>query len=406
MSGLRLAPGRRTTPAPGLLTTLLALLTAVGPISTDMYLPAFPDMRVSLHAQPGQTQVTLAAWFVGLAVGQLTHGHLADQYGRRQPLLFGTLLYTLASVGCAMAETMSDLSWWRLWAAFGGAASLVIPRAIIADVAKTGPMAATMLSRMVIVMGVVPALAPVLGGVIASGGNWRLIFWIAAAYGVICTALIFLFLPDTLRHRGRRLRVSETAARYIIVLRDRTFCSFALQGGCATFSLFAFLGGAPGVFQVHYGLTPERFSLLFIVNTVGYVCGTQANARLLARRPSALVLTGGTTALLGVCTAMVVLGVTGIGGPWALAVGMGLFMACLGVVLPGAAIGSMMGHGRVAGAASAMYGTVVFFIGSVGTGLVGWLGTPPVVMTALMAVGGVMALGCDRWRGVSMRNKR
>ena len=277
---------RRLARSPALVTALLALLTAVGPISTDMYLPAFPVMRLSLHAQPGQTQLTLAAWFLGLSFGQLTHGHLADQYGRRLPLLIGTILYTVASIGCALVDNMTDLSWWRLWAAFGGAASLVIPRAIIADVAKDGAQAARMLSRMVIVMGVVPALAPIFGGLVAEYWNWRVIFWIAAFYGAFCSALIYLLLPDTLRHRRRRLKVSETAVRYVIVWRNRVFRTYVLQGGFATFSLFAFLGGAPGVFQMHYNLRPEQFGCVFILNTIGYVGGTQANARLMSRMAS------------------------------------------------------------------------------------------------------------------------
>ncbi len=398
--------GRQLARSPALLTALLALLTAVGPISTDMYLPAFPVMRASLHAAPGQTQLTLAAWFLGLSLGQLTHGHLADQYGRRLPLLFGTVLYTVASVGCALSETMNDLSWWRLWAAFGGAASLVIPRAIIADVAKTGAQAARMLSRMVIVMGVVPALAPVFGGFVADHWNWRIIFWIAALYGASCSVLIYLLLPDTLRHRGRRLRVSETAVRYMIVWRARDFRTYVLQGSFATFSLFAFLGGAPGVFQMRYGLTPEQFGYVFILNTIGYVCGTQANARLMSRLSAARVLTGGTLALLAVCLGMFVLGTTDLGGAWALSGGMLLFMACLGFVLPGAALGSVLRHGRSAGAASALYGTVVFFVGSISAGLVGWLGEArPWVMTGLMLAGALLALRCDRARAGLARRR-
>lgn len=395
---------RRLARSPALVTALLALLTAVGPISTDMYLPAFPVMRLSLHAQPGQTQLTLAAWFLGLSFGQLTHGHLADQYGRRLPLLIGTILYTVASIGCALVDNMTDLSWWRLWAAFGGAASLVIPRAIIADVAKDGAQAARMLSRMVIVMGVVPALAPIFGGLVAEYWNWRVIFWIAAFYGAFCSALIYLLLPDTLRHRRRRLKVSETAVRYVIVWRNRVFRTYVLQGGFATFSLFAFLGGAPGVFQMHYNLRPEQFGCVFILNTIGYVGGTQANARLMSRMASTRVLTGGTRALVVVCVLLVVLGVTGIGGAWALASAMLLFMGCLGFVLPGAALGSVLRHGRSAGAASALYGTVVFFIGSISAGLVGWLGEArPWVMTGLMLLGALLALRCDRVRTVPGR---
>ncbi len=397
---------RRVARSPALITVLLALLTAVGPLSTDMYLPAFPAMRLALHAQPGMTQLTLAAWFLGLSFGQLTHGHLADQYGRRLPLLLGTMLYTVASVGCALVDNMADLSWWRLWAAFGGAASLVIPRAIIADVAKDGAQAARMLSRMVIVMGIVPALAPILGALVAAYWNWRVIFWIAAIYGASCSALIYMLLPDTLRHRRRRLTVSETAIRYVIVWRDRVFRTYVLQGGFATFSLFAFLGGATGVFQMRYGLTPEQFGCVFMLNTIGYVGGTQANARLMSRMASARVLTGGTRALVAVCLVMFVLGMTGIGGAWALAGAMLLFMGCLGFVLPGAALGSVLRHGRSAGAASAVYGTVVFFIGSVSAGLVGWLGEArPWVMTGLMLLGAILAIGCDTARTTPRRGK-
>ena len=397
---------RRLARSPALVTTLLALLTAVGPISTDMYLPAFPAMRLSLHAQPGQTQMTLAAWFLGLAFGQLTNGHLADGYGRRLPLLLGTMLYTVASIGCALVDNMTDLSWWRLWAAFGGAASLVIPRAIIADVAKDGAQAARMLSRMVIVMGVVPALAPILGGLIAEYWNWRVIFWIAAIYGASCCVLIYLLLPDTLRHRRRRLRVADTTVRYLTVWRNKTFRTFVLQGGFATFSLFAFLGGAPGVFQMRYDLSPGQFGCVFIINTIGYVGGTQANARLMSRLPAARVLTGGTRALVAVCSLMFLLGASGIGGAWALAGVMLLFMACLGFVLPGAALGSVLRHGRSAGAASALYGTVVFFIGSISAGLVGWLGASPWVMTGLMLLGALLALRCDTARKVTGRKAR
>ena len=399
----------RVAASPAMLTALLALLTAVGPISTDMYLPAFPAMREALRAQPGQTQLTLAAWFLGLSFGQMIHGHLADQYGRRVPLLFGTALYSVASVGCALADNMTHLSWWRLWAAFGGAASLVIPRAVIADVASTGADAARMLSRMVLVMGVVPALAPIFGGFVADYWNWRVIFWIAAIYGAACSVLIFLLLPDTRRYRARHLRVSETAARYLRVWGNRRFRSFVLQGGFATWSLFAFLAGAPGVFQIHHKLTPEQFGLVFVVNTVGYVAGTQANARLMLRRSPERVLTGGTVGLLVVAAAMFALGLTGLGRGWSLSAAMLLFMASLGFVLPGAALGSVLRQGRAAGAASALYGTAVFFIGSVAAGLVGWLGpTEPAVMTGLMLAGALLALHCDRQRrrlGVRKRGR-
>lgn len=382
------------------ITVLLALLTAVGPISTDMYLPAFPAMKMSLHAAPGQAQMTLAAWFIGLAIGQVTHGPLADHYGRRIPLLLGTGLYTLASIGCALSSTMTDLSWWRLWAAFGGAASLVIPRAIIADVVQDGAEAARMLGRMVMVMGVAPVLAPTLGGLIAEHLDWRAIFWIAAFYGAACCALIWRYLPDTLRaHRNSRLRAGDTLLRYVKVWRSRSFRAHALEGGFATFSLFAFLGGAPPVFLQGFDLTPPQFGEVFILNALGYIAGTQLNARLIQSFGTSRVLSAGSFALLLACAVMVAMAATHTGGALGMAGGMMACMATLGLVLPGAALGSVLNHGRTAGAASALYGTVVFLVGAVSTVLVGWIGSEnPLPMTALMLAGALATLACDALR--------
>lgn len=382
------------------ITLLLGLLTAVGPISTDMYLPAFPAMRAGLHAMAGQAQMTLAAWFVGLAVGQVTHGPLADHYGRRAPLLLGTFLYTMAQIGCALSGTMDQLSWWRLWAAFGGAASLVIPRAIIADMARNGSEAASILGRMVMVTGVAPVLAPTLGGLIAEHWNWRGIFWISAVYGALCCGLIWRFLPDTLRQqRHSSLRAGDALLRYLAVWRGRSFRTHALQGGFATFSLFAFLGGAPAVFLQGFGLSPIRFGTVFILNALGYVAGAQLNARLTARLGSSRPLSYATIALFVCCVSMTMLAITRAGGALGITVCMMLCMATLGLVLPGAALGSVLEHGRSAGAASALYGTVVFLVGAVSTVLVGQIGSAdPLAMALLMLGGALAALVCDARR--------
>ncbi len=390
--------------SPLLISSLLALLTAVGPISTDMYLPAFPAMKAALNAQPGETQMTLAAWFLGLSIGQITHGPIADHYGRRPPLLIGTALYTIGSIGCAVAGSMTVLSWWRLWAAFGGAASLVIPRAVIADVVRDGAEAARMIGRTVMVLGIVPVLAPTAGGLIAEYWDWRGIFWIAAGYGLLCTIMVAAFLPDTLPlNRHSKLRLGQLVVEYLVVWREPTFRSHALEGGFATFSLFAFLAGAPPVFLQRYGLTPAAFGAIFVLNALGYIIGTQANARLITRFGTDRVLTGGAFALAAAALAMLALAESGEDGPASMALGTMACMTALGCVLPGAALGSVLrqGHatGAGAGAASALYGTVVFFIGAISTVLVGWIGSEkPLVMTVLMLVGAAAAIGSDRQR--------
>lgn len=395
----RSVPGN-PAPAPMRIVVLLALLTAVGPISTDMYLPAFPAMRAALNGSAGDAQLTLAAWFVGLAVGQVTYGPLADHWGRRTPLLSGIALYTLASLGCALATSMAELSIFRFVAAFGGAAGLVIPRAVIRDLATDGVSAARLMGRLILVTGVVPMLAPTAGGLIEMQTGWRMIFVVATVYGIVCTGLIWRFLPDTLPpHARRRFRMLPVVMRYQRVWRDRIFRLHALQGGAATFSLFAFLGGAPPVFLVHYGLDPTTFGTLFIFNAAGYVVGAQANARLSARYDLGVVLRRGTDALL-FCT-LLMLGaiLAGVGNAAVIAVLFVGVMMTLGFVLPGAALGSLLTHPREAGSASALYGTTVFVIGAVATYLAGRFDEgAPVAMAILMTAGAGAAVVIDRIR--------
>ena len=383
-----------------LIIVLLALLTAVGPISTDMYLPAFPAMRLELQAPPGATQITLAAWFLGLSVGQITHGPLSDHFGRRVPLLLGTALYSLASVGCALATSMGMLSFWRVIAAFGGAASLTIPRAVIRDLVIDGAGAARLLGRLTLVVGVVPILAPTAGGLIAQGLGWRAIFWIAALYGILCTVLIWRLLPDTLAPSNHvTLRLVPTLLRYRKVWRDRVFRSHALEGGFATFSLFAFLGGAPPVFLAGFGLSPPWFGAVFILNAVGYIIGTQLNAKVMPHFGTTRVLSASSIGLIVTSGAMLAVSLSPLRGPLAIACCMMGCMVALGFLLPGAVIGALLPHPGEAGSASALYGTVVFFIGAISTVLVGVVGgTSPVAMASLMLIGALAAARCDQLR--------
>jgi MFS transporter, DHA1 family, multidrug resistance protein len=388
----------------GLIIVLLAMLTAVGPISTDMYLPAFPAMKLDLAAGPGGTQLTLAAWFLGLSVGQITHGPLSDHYGRRVPLLLGTVLYSIASIGCALASSMTVLSFWRLVAAFGGAASLVIPRAVVRDLVVDGIQAARLLGRLALVVGVVPILAPTFGGLISQNLGWRAIFWVAALYGVSCSLLVWRYLPDTLAPENHvTLRFIRTVLRYRRVWRDRVFRTHALEGGFGTFSLFAFLGGAPAVFQTGFHLTPTLFGAVFILNACGYILGTQINAKILPRFGTTNVLSGSAIGLIAATGAMLALSLSPWNGPLGIALCMMGCMMALGFMLPGAAIGSLLPHPGEAGSASALYGTTVFFIGAISTVLVGEIGdSSPAPMAALMLAGALAAGWCDRLRPKSI----
>jgi DHA1 family bicyclomycin/chloramphenicol resistance-like MFS transporter len=234
-------------------------------------------------APPGAAQLTLASYFAGLAVGQITQGTLSDRFGRRNPIIVGTLIYALASIGAALSSSIFWLAVFRAIAAFGGAAGTVIPRAMVRDLA-TGHAAAVMMSQLTLVLGVAPILAPSLGGAILIFGSWRWIFWILAFYALLCCALVQFLLPDTLpRERRITFYPGEQLRRYRTILRERTFLSHAAMGCCASFAFFTYLGGSAPVFMRGFHLPPWQYALIFGLCSMGLIACSQINARILPR---------------------------------------------------------------------------------------------------------------------------
>lgn len=384
----------RPAPHPLLLPALLALLNAVGPVSTDMYLPAFPSMHAALGGGASAAPLTLAAWFVGLAAGQLVLGPLSDRTGRKAPLMLGALVYVIGSAGCSLSGSMGQLLAWRCLAAIGGAASLVVPRAIIRDTALGPGDAARIVARVQIVMSAAPMLTPVLGGLLVETSGWRSIFLAQCLFGLLCLAAVGLTLPETLpRERRSAMSPSRLAVAYARMAAERDFASHALIGAFATFSLFAFLGGAPAVFLRHFGLSPTEFGLTFIANGLAYAAGTRLNAALIDRAGQRRALSGAVLCLAAGAGAMLAFSLSGIGGAWSVGGCFVLIMLVLGCVLPGAAIGAIGPHTKDAGIASALYGTAVFAIGAGGTVIVGFVGrADPAPMAGLMLGGALLAL--------------
>jgi DHA1 family bicyclomycin/chloramphenicol resistance-like MFS transporter len=351
----------------------LGLLTAVGPVSTDMYLPAFPAIEAALGGRPGTAQITLATWFLGLAIGQMTQGTLSDRFGRRAPLIGGIALYTAASVGCALAPSLTTLAVMRLLAAIGGSASIVIPRAIVRDLSD-GHAAARMMGQLMIVMGVAPILAPTLGGFVLEHLGWQAIFWLVAAYGAISCVLVCLVLPETLPPARRtHLAAFEQFARYRAILTERGFITHALLGGFAMFGLFGYLGGAPDVFINEFHLSPGLFGLLFGVCAAGFIAASQINPRILPRLGSGRVTRTAVRVYLLSTIVLCVVAVLGVGPWWWVAAPVLVSMASMGFTTPNATVGALSGHAAHAGSASALMGTMQFCLGAVSGLLVGVL---------------------------------
>ncbi len=364
-----------------------------------MYLPSFPAVEASFGTAPGTAQLTLASWFAGLAVGQITQGTLSDRFGRRLPLMAGFALFTLSSVGCALAPNLGTLTVMRFIAAFGASAGMVIARAVVRDLAE-GQAAAIMMSRLVLVMGVAPILAPSIGGLILAFAHWRVIFWVLAAYGSVAVLMAWKVLPETLPPERRlKLSLGGQAERYVAILRERTFLTHAIMGGCSTFCMFAYLSGCSPVFELGFGLSPSGFALIFGLCAVALVTGSQINARLLPRVGLNRMLT--MIARISLCSTTVLLGLS-LAGVHVLALIVAplvVSLGCQGFNNANSNAGALSKHAHHAGSAAALMGTLQFSLGAASGLLVGLLtdGTPR-GMAAMMFCGMLGAVVADRFR--------
>jgi DHA1 family bicyclomycin/chloramphenicol resistance-like MFS transporter len=375
---------------PSWLPWLLGFVTVIGPASIDMYLPAFTAIEASLGAPPGAAQTTLASYFAGLAIGQMTQGTLSDRFGRRSPIIVGTLIYALASVGAALSPSIGWLAAFRALSAIGGAAGTVVPRAVVRDLA-TGQAAAVMMSQLMLVLGLAPILAPSLGGAVLAFASWRWIFWILAGYALICCALVWILMPETLPRECRiALRPTQQLARYGAILRERVFLTHAAMGCCGSLAFFSYLSGSSPVFIRGFQLSPLQFALIFGLCSIGLIGSTQVNARLLPRFGLSRILR--VVARTHLC-ATVTLAVVAFSGVHVLPlVILPVFVAvsCMGYLNPNMVAGALTHQAQNAGSASALLGTGQFLLGAVGGLAVGLFtdGTPR-GMAALMLTGSI-----------------
>jgi DHA1 family bicyclomycin/chloramphenicol resistance-like MFS transporter len=340
------------------LPLLLGFLIAVGPISTDMYLPAFPAIARDFHSA-GAAQLSLAAYFIGLAVGQMTQGPLSDRLGRRGPLLVGLTLYTLASLGCAVCWSVSSFAVFRFLAAAGCSAGVVIPRAMVRDLA-TGAAAAKLFSKLMLVMGVAPIVAPMLGALSLSVGSWRWIFGFAAIYGVLAVALVWYFLPDTLPPARRtRLGPGAVVVQYVAIFRERMFITHALILMFTSAALFSYLSASPEIFVGLYGWSTAQYAMFFGVTAVAYIGFNQLNPVLVARYGISPVISIAGNALL---VSALLLGLLALHplGPFGVAGALMVGEIGFGLVMPSSMVGALSHHQAHAGSASALMGTLQY----------------------------------------------
>jgi MFS transporter, DHA1 family, multidrug resistance protein len=370
----------------------LGALIAIGPLTIDTYLPALPSITSDLETTSAAVQLTLTGTLIGLALGQLVIGPLSDALGRRRPLVAGMALHVLASLLCMVAPSIAVLGVLRVLQGVGVAAATVVTTAMVRDV-SSGVGAARLMSRLMLVMGAAPVLAPTLGSQILRFTDWRGVFVALAVLGVVLIVVALTSLPETLpvQHRRRGGAVASLRS-YGSLFSDRTFVGLVLLTGSSMGALFAYVAGSSFVMQEQYGLSEQQFGLTFGAGSIALIGGTQLNGLLLRwytprRILSSAVVTG---ALSGV--GLVVVAATGAGGLPGLLVPMWGALGSAGLILPNAPALALSRHGEKAGAAAALLGAVQFAFGAVTAPLVGVLGVDALAMATVVAGSMTLAL--------------
>jgi DHA1 family bicyclomycin/chloramphenicol resistance-like MFS transporter len=366
---------------------ILGALTAMGPLAIDMYLPALPAIARDLETSAASVQVSLAVYFIGIAVGQAFYGPLSDRWGRKPALYFGLTLFLLSSIGCALARDVTALVALRFLQALGGCAPLVIPRAVVRDYFDQRE-SARMLSVLILVMGLAPILAPLIGGQLLVNFGWRSVFWLLAAYGTAWLAVVIFFLPESLpADRRRRQRLADVLAVYGSLLRDRAYVGYVVSGGLIFSGLLAYIAGSPFVFIELFGVAPEQYGLFFGTNAIGIIGASQINRWLANRYDAGRIVSVILPVAMTAGFVLLVDAYTGFGGFAGILVPLFVFIACHGFVMPNTTALAMAPHGSVAGSASALLGTLQFVLGATAGTLVGVLGNGTAVPLAAVIAG-------------------
>ncbi|RBY75466.1 Bcr/CflA family drug resistance efflux transporter [Geodermatophilus sp. TF02-6] len=388
----RPAAPNRTAPNRTSLVLVLGAFVAVGAFTIDMYLPALPTITEELGTTSAAVQLTLTGTLVGLGLGQLVLGPLSDALGRRRPLLAGTALYVLASLLVLVAPDVGVLGVLRVLQGMGSAAGAVIAMAVVRDL-YSGRAAATVLSRLFLVLGAAPVLAPTIGGELLRVTSWRGIFVALAVYGLVLLAVGAVALRETLPpERREHSGVAGTLRTYRELLRDRTYVGLVLVAGLTMAGLFSYVSGSSFVYQQQFGLDEQQFGLLFGAGAFWLIAATQLNPVVLRRWSPAQVLVAATGAGALAGAVLVGLAATGTGGVFAVAVPLWAVLSCCGLALPNAPALALSRHGEAAGAAAALLGAVQFGVGAAVAPLVGLLGNDAVAMGTVVVGALVLAI--------------
>ncbi|WP_454167305.1 multidrug effflux MFS transporter [Microbacterium lacticum] len=374
---------------------LLGALTALGPFTIDLYLPAFPVLQQDFQTTAAAIQLTLTGTMIGFALGQLIVGPLSDKVGRRRPLLAVTALHVIASIGAALAPDLTLLAIARVLMGMGAAAGGVVAMAIVRDLFG-GRRLVVMLSRLALVSGVAPVIAPLIGSALLAVMPWRGIFVVLAVYGAVMLVSAIALVPETLPKARRGANGGATVLqRYRSVFSDRVFIGVLIIGGMTFSGLFSYLSSSSFLFQEGYGFDAQQYGMLFAVNSLGVVLGVQTASRLAARFGPQWVLAFSTATLVLASAAIIVFDQLGL-GLWPTMAALFVFMTACGFTFPCVQVLALDRHGKAAGTAASIIGASNFGVAGLISPIVGWIARDAGITATTMAsvMVGCAVIGC------------
>jgi DHA1 family bicyclomycin/chloramphenicol resistance-like MFS transporter len=394
---VNLGSGLDTRRFPGWLL-ILGALTAIGPLSIDMYLPAFAAIEHSLTAPAGSAELTLAGFFIGMACGQLVWGPLSDRFGRKPPLYAGLALFALASFGCALTDDINALTAWRVLQALGGSAGMVISRAVVRDRCSARESARAF-STLILVMGLAPILAPIIGGWVVTLVGWRAIFILLFVFALACLLAIRLGLQES--HSTRHeppLNAQRIAGDYASLFASRAFLGYTLSGGLAMAGMFAYIAGSPFVLIQLGGIAPQHFGWAFGINALGFIAASQINARSLKNIAPTRMLRRALWMPAVAGLALAGLTMTDTASLPLTLLCMFLYVSSLGFIAPNSSASALATFGQRAGTASALMGALQFGLATLtGIGISQLHDGTARPLALLLAACGVGAWLLHRW---------
>ncbi|MFC3675501.1 multidrug effflux MFS transporter [Ferrovibrio xuzhouensis] len=373
---------------------ILGLLTAIGPFAIDMYLPALPSIGASLAADPDAVLMSLTAFFITFAGGQLVYGPVSDMVGRKPPLYFGLVVFVLASLGCALAPNIHVLIGFRALQGVGGAAGMVIARAVVRDL-HSGLDEARLLALLMLVFSVSPLLAPITGSLVIEAAGWRYIFWAVLVAALLGLVMVMLLVPET---RPREQRADSSVAALFAacgrLLTDRHFLGLTFISAFGMAGFFIFLANSSFVMMGQYGLSSRLYSLVFSENAAAFFIAAQFSSRLGARYGLHRIVRPAVIAYAAIMGSLFALTAAGVHSLPVLLVLLFFGYGCLGIILPATSVLALTAYGAAAGTAASMMSTLQLGLGAVLIGVSGRFadGTATPMVAGIAVCGGIALL--------------